>query len=116
MGYNISVYIFLFHLYMYIVLIYNANLFEIVYDPNSWRYPLTSIVFPPILWKSMGTVNCLISQILQNICFQCSAEDRKSYRLGTTWGLLNDSVFIFVCTIPLIKRILCIIDQLPKDI
>ncbi len=37
-------------------------------EPNSWS-PLTSIVGKLILWMSMGTINCLITSILQNIFF-----------------------------------------------
>ncbi len=32
----------------------------------------------------------------------CSAEQRHSYRFGTTWGWVNgDRIFIFGCTVPL---------------
>ncbi len=31
----------------------------------------------------------------------CSAEQRHSYRFGTTWGWVNDRIFIFGWTIPL---------------
>ncbi len=31
----------------------------------------------------------------------CSAEQRHSYRFGTTWGRVNDRIFIFGWTIPL---------------
>ncbi len=31
----------------------------------------------------------------------CSAEQRNSYRFGTTWGWVNDRIFIFGWTIPL---------------
>ncbi len=33
------------------------------------RSSLTSIVRKDILWKSMGTINCLITNILQNIFY-----------------------------------------------
>ncbi len=34
----------------------------------------------------------------------CSAEQRNSYRFGTTWGWVNDRIFIFGWTIPLNKQ------------
>ncbi len=35
----------------------------------------------------------------------CSAEQRRSYRFGTTWGSVNDDrIFIFGWTIPLMNR------------
>ncbi len=38
----------------------------------------------------------------------CSAEQRHSYRFGTTWGWVNDdTIFIFGWTIPL-SRLLCV--------
>ncbi len=38
-------------------------------EPNSWWSSLTSIVGKEMLLKSMGTINCLITSILQNIFF-----------------------------------------------
>ncbi len=38
-------------------------------EPNSCWPPLTSIVGKEILCKSMETINCLITSILQNIFF-----------------------------------------------
>ncbi len=38
----------------------------------------------------------------------CSAEQRHSYRFGTTWGWVkDDSIFIFGWTIPLVNMFLC---------
>ncbi len=34
----------------------------------------------------------------------CSTEQRRSYRFGTTWGWVNDRIFIFGWTIPLMHR------------
>ncbi len=34
----------------------------------------------------------------------CSAEQRNSYRFGTTWGRVNDRILIFGWTIPLIAH------------
>ncbi len=34
-------------------------------EPNHYLSPLTTIV-----WKEMGTINCLITSILQNIFFK----------------------------------------------
>jgi len=33
------------------------------------HFPLTSIVWGKILWNSMGTINCLVTDILQNFLF-----------------------------------------------
>ncbi len=38
-------------------------------EPNSYWSPLTFIVGKEILWKSMGTINCLSTSILHNIFF-----------------------------------------------
>ncbi len=45
------------------------DIFKNFEEPNSCWPPLTSIVGKEILWKSMGTINCLITSILQNIFF-----------------------------------------------
>ncbi len=37
-----------------------------------------------ILWKSMATVNSMISHILHNL-LSCSTEERNSHRFGPTW-------------------------------
>ncbi len=47
-------------------------------EPNSCWYPLTSIVRKEILWKSMGTINCLITSILQNI-FVYVQHEKETY-------------------------------------
>ncbi len=39
----------------------------------------------------------------------CSAEQRNSYRFGTTWGWVNDRIFIFWWTIPLRASLLVIV-------
>ncbi len=46
--------------------------------------PLTSIMFSFLLWKSMVPQNSLITDFLQNIFLLYSAEQRHSYRFGTT--------------------------------
>ncbi len=48
----------------------------------------------PILWKSMAAVNCFVTNILQNILFLCSTEERNSHRFGTTWN--NDRISFLV--------------------
>ncbi len=45
--------------------------------------------------------NSLVTNFLQNIFLLCSAERRHSYRFGTTWGWVNETIFIFGWTIPL---------------
>jgi len=39
----------------------------------------THVFFPP-LWKSMGSIKCLITHILQNICF--CVQQKKETRTG----------------------------------
>ncbi len=59
---------------------------------------LSSIVFLSLLWKSMGTKNCLV---LQNIFF-CVQHKRNLYRFVMTWGWVNyDTIFILGRTVPL---------------
>ncbi len=57
-------------------------------EPNSYWSPLTSIVGKEILWKSMGTINCLITSILHNIFFY--VQNMKEYRFAMTWGWVKD--------------------------
>ncbi len=55
------------------------------------------------LRNAMRTNNCLVTHIIQYTIL-CSAEERNSYRFGTTLGWVNDdSIFIFGWTIPLTK-------------
>ncbi len=63
--------------------------------------PLTSIVFFFLLWKTMVPQNSLITNFLQNIFLCVQQKQRNSYRFGTTWGWVNDRIFIFGWTIPL---------------
>ncbi len=44
-----------------------------------WWNPLTSIVWIKIQWKSMATVSCLVTNILQNILLLCLTEERVNY-------------------------------------
>ncbi len=68
--------------------------------PSSSGALLTSIVF-----ISTMEVNGAPKVCFQNIFLLCSAEQRYSYRFGTTWGWVNgDSVLIFGWTIPLINE------------
>ncbi len=69
--------------------------------------PLTSIVFFFLLWKSMVPQNSLITNFLP----LCSAEQRNSFRFGSTWGWVNDRIFIFGWTIPLTVQIFMNISQ-----
>jgi len=39
------------------------------------------------VWKSKATVNCLVSNILQNTLF--CAQKKKGTQFGTTWGFNN---------------------------
>ncbi len=67
-------------------------------EPNSYWSPLTSIVGKEILWKSIGTINCLITSILQNIFFY--VQNMKEYRFAMTW-VKNDKIVMFEWTMPL---------------
>ncbi len=61
----------------------------------------TSIVGKKIRWKSMMPQNCCFPHSSEYLSL-CSAEQRHSYRFGTTWGWVNDDrIFIFGWTIPL---------------
>ncbi len=42
----------------------------------------------------MYIFNCLVTNILHYIFFLCSAEERKSYRCGTTWGWVSVGQFL----------------------
>jgi len=37
-----------------------------------------------ILWKSMESMNCLVTHIPQKNLLLCSAEERNSYRFGSS--------------------------------
>jgi len=39
-----------------------------------------------LLWKSVGAVNCLATNILWNIFLCVQQTKRDSYRFGTNWG------------------------------
>ncbi len=68
-------------------------------EPNSWRYQLTSIVWKKIIWKSMGTVNCLVTHNLQNIS---SCVHKKKLVQVLNLRLKNDVRFLIVWwTVPL---------------
>ncbi len=45
--------------------------------------------------------NSLITNLYYKYLPLCSAEQRHSYRFGTTWGWVNEIIFIFGWTIPL---------------
>ncbi len=66
---------------------------------NSCWSPLTSIVGKEILWKSMGTINCLITSILPNICF--CVQHKKETHTGLEQHVNDDNIFIFGRTISL---------------
>jgi len=82
---------------IYICIIYISPKNEnsvIIYSPSRCSKPLWISFFWwglldfcssffSILWKSEGAINCLVAHILLNI-FLCSAEERNSYRFGTS--------------------------------
>jgi len=49
-------------------------------EPNRRWTPLISVVGKEILWKSMGTINCLITSILQSILFY--VQNKKETHTG----------------------------------
>ncbi len=72
-----------------------------VEESNSCWSPLTSRVGKEILWKSVGTINCLITSILQNIFFY--VQHKKETHTGLEWheGEEIMTIFILGWTIPL---------------
>ncbi len=63
--------------------------------------PLTSIVFFPTM-EVNGAPKQPGYKLSSKYLPLCSAEQRNSYRFGTTWGWVNDDrIFIFGWTIPL---------------
>ncbi len=64
--------------------------------------PLTSIVFFFPTMKVNGAPKQPDYKLSSKYLPLCSAEQRHSYRFGTTWGWVNDDrIFIFGWTIPL---------------
>ncbi len=64
--------------------------------------PLTSIVFYFPTMEVNGAPKQPGYKLSSKYLPLCSAEQRHSYRFGTTWGWVNDdSIFIFGWTIPL---------------
>jgi len=47
-----------------------------VVSNHNWWTPLTSIVFFFLQWESMGSINCLFTNILQNIYF-CVQQEKE---------------------------------------
>ncbi len=72
-------------------------------EPNSYWPPFTFIVRKEILWMSMGTINCLITLMLQNIYFCVQHKEENSYRFRTIWGWVNYNNFNFGVNYPFKK-------------
>ncbi len=69
--------------------------------------PLTSIVRKTNTMEVNGAPELLCFPHSSEYLPLCSAEQRHSYRFGTTWGWVNDDrIFIFGWTIPL-RRVGC---------
>ncbi len=69
---------------------------------SSSGVPLTSIVFFFPTMEVNGAPKQPGYKLSSKYLPLCSAEQRHSYRFGTTWGWVNDdSIFIFGWTIPL---------------
>jgi len=52
-----------------------SNLCEFIYSAEHKRRYFEE--WKKILWKSMGSINCLVTDILQNVFFFCSAGERN---------------------------------------
>ncbi len=77
------------------------------YSEESFGAPLTSIVGNKNTMEVNGAPELLCFPRSSEYLPLCSAEQRHSYRIGNTWGWVNDDrIFLFWWTIPLI---LCII-------
>ncbi len=64
--------------------------------------PLTNIVFFFSYMEVNGAPKQPGYKLSSKYLPLCSAEQRNSYRFGTTWGWVNDDrIFIFGCTVPL---------------
>ncbi len=75
-----------------------------------WRKFVTRLFWGTIDFHSRKKNTMEVNGAPELLCFPrsseylplCSAEQRNSYRLGTTWGWVNDDrIFIFGWTIPL---------------
>ncbi len=67
---------------------------------NSSGAPLTSIVFFFPTMEVNGAPKQPGYKLSSKYLPLCSAEQRHSYRFGTTWGWVNDTIFIFGWTVP----------------
>jgi len=73
-----------------------------------WRMSVTRQLMDPIdlhrkkkiQWRSMGPINSLVTDILQNIFF-CVQQKKEIHKMETTWGWVNDRIFILKWTNPL---------------
>ncbi len=69
------------------------------------KAPLTSIVFFVPTMEVNGAPKQPGYKLSSKYLPWCSAEQRHSYRFGTTWGWVNDDrIFIFRWTIPLMSH------------
>ncbi len=72
------------------------------FEPGCFGAPLTSIVGKKNTMEVNGAPELLCFPHSSEYLPLCSAEQRHSYRFGTTWGWVNDDrIFIFGWTIPL---------------
>ncbi len=91
---------------------------------NTKEYILKKVCNQAVLgtidFHSRKTNTMEVNGVPEQLCFLhsseylslCSAEQRHSYRCGTTWGGANDDrIFIFVSTIPLTTTLLSINKQ-----
>ncbi len=75
-------------------MIYNKIIILWYFLYNFWSFQplIIIIIYTFIVWKRETRSLCKMSYF---------TEDRKPYRFGTTWGWVNDRIFIISSTIPL---------------
>ncbi len=76
------------------------KIFWSILVPNSWRWPLTSIVFSSMPLKSMATVKCSVNPHYSQYLLLCLAKERNEFRFETSRGWVHyDWVFIWSQTV-----------------
>ncbi len=94
-----------------VIFVFFAHKSILLASMYGWTTDVTWTIFPMSLlrfwtWEHFSCVAVYggseSSWILSKISYLCSEDERRSYRFGTTWGwVINDRIFIFGWTIPL---------------